>query len=169
MKNKKIRPEDEWLKWLSYEPELTKLVKEALNSKEVSQLSLAELDLVRSFRVQERMLELFKEYNTGAFTKDTLKEIKIFMKEESLEDLMINKLTEEELEDAKEILRDYEECPSEYWKEEFEDNQELYTYRTISMVDAYILHEALKIDNDRNSKAIKEKNMARIRKINKES
>ena len=76
MKIKKIRPEDEWLKWLSYEPELTKLVKEDLNSKEVSQLSLAELDLVRSFRIQERMLELFKEYNTGAFTKDTLKEIK---------------------------------------------------------------------------------------------
>ena len=37
------------------------------------------------------------------------------------------------------------------------------------MIDAYILHEALKIDNDRNSKAIKAKNMARIRKINKES
>lgn len=166
MKINRYKPEVEWLKWLSYEPESFQLVKEDLYAREVSTLSLYELEMVKDFRIQEKMLGLFKQYVDGVITEDIAKEIKYFMKENSIEDLMLSKLSSEEVESASRILRDYEECPSLYWQEEFEYDQDPYVYKTLGMVDSYILHEALKIDADRKNEATKKRAMARIRKEN---
>ena len=128
----------EWIKWLSYVPEFQQLRIQELNSKE--NISLEELDEIRSFKYQNKMLELFKLYGTSEISKDEYMEVYDFMENQSIDDLMLSKLTTDELTYAKEQINHFSTIPKEELSKKVKLEQDEDVYKNLSMVDSYILH-----------------------------
>lgn len=136
----------EWLKWLAYIPDFQKSRMQELESKTVKELTLEEIDEVRAYRSQNRMLELFKIYGTDKITKDEYTEVYDFMINRSIEELMLSKLSSQELKYAKEQISYLSQIPSEELRKKINSAQAEDNYEKLSMVDSYILHIISKIN-----------------------
>lgn len=130
----------EWIKWLSYVPEFQKVRIQELNSKPVEELTLEELDEIRSYNSQIRMLELFKRYGTSKISQDEYMEVYDFMVNQSIDELMLSKLSSKELKYAKAQIQHLSQISSEELREKVSEEQKEENYATLSMVDSYILH-----------------------------
>ncbi len=135
-----VDPYMEWIKWLSYVPEFQKVRIQELNSKPVEELTLEELDEIRSYNSQIRMLELFKRYGTSKISQDEYMEVYDFMVNQSIDELMLSKLSSKELKYAKAQIQHLSQIPSEELREKVSEEQKEENYATLSMVDSYILH-----------------------------
>ena len=80
-----------------------------------------------------------------------------FMSNESIEKLMISKLTNEELEYAKKEINRLNEIPEKELSIKVNEGKNLEAYEKLSMVDSYILHVIANIDFVRNTKKLNEK------------
>lgn len=145
-----VNPYIEWIKWLEYEPEFLKLRIQELTSKEIENLSLDELEEIKKYKFQERILKLFKRYGTKYISKDGYMEVYDYMSNNKIEDLMLSKLTKEELISAKEQIKYYSKIPHKELTEKVRIEKEEETYKKLSMVDSYILHMICRIDYRRN-------------------
>ena len=83
-----IDPYIEWIKWLSYVPEFQKARIQELNSKRIEEMALEELDELRIYKSQIRMLELFKKYGTSEISKDEYMEVYDFMINQSIKSML---------------------------------------------------------------------------------
>ncbi len=135
-----IDPYIEWIKWLSYVPEFQKARIQELNSKRIEEMALEELDELRIYKSQIRMLELFKKYGTSEISKDEYMEVYDFMINQSINELMLSKLTLEELKYAKDQIQYFSQIQSEELSKKVNDEQKTDNYENLSMVDSYILH-----------------------------
>ena len=134
----------EWLKWLEYIPEFENIRRQELESKKIDELSLEELNELKKYLKQLQMLELFKLYGTNNISKEDYMRIYNYMKDCSIEDLMLSKLSKDELLYAKEKIGSLKELSTLELKENILDkNKE--NFEKLSMVDAYIFHMASKI------------------------
>ena len=137
----------ECMKWLKYIPEFQKNKIDKLNKKVVSDLTLEELDEIVSYKEQERMLELFKIYDTDKISEDEYMEVYDYMMDDMMvEKLMLNKLTKEELEYAKEQIKNLKTLDKKVLRNKIKDEVKEENYNNLSMVDSYILHIISKID-----------------------
>ena len=93
-----VSPYIEWIKWLSYTPDFQKKKIKELNNKVAGDLSLKELYELCEYLNQQRMLRLFKIYGTTKISKDEYMEVYDYMCRESIDKLMISKLSKKELE-----------------------------------------------------------------------
>ena len=135
-----IDPYIEWIKWLSYVPEFQKARIQELNSKRIEEMALEELDELRIYKSQIRMLELFKKYGTSEISKDEYMEVYDFMINQSINELMLSTLTLEELKYAKDQIQYFSQIQSEELSKKVNDEQKTDNYENLSMVDSYILH-----------------------------
>lgn len=135
-----IDPYIEWIKWLSYVPEFQKARIQELDSKIIEEMSLEELDELRIYKSQIRMLELFKKYGTSEISKDEYMEVYDFMINQSINELMLSKLTVEELKYAKDQIQYFRQISSEELSKKVNDEQKTDNYKNLFMVDSYILH-----------------------------
>ncbi len=108
-----VDPYIEWIKWLSYIPEFQKERIQYLNSKTVEELTLEEIDELKIYKNQNKMLELFKIYGTNKISKEEYMEVYNFMETESIDKLMISKLSKQELKYAKEQIQYFSKISSE--------------------------------------------------------
>lgn len=139
-----VSPDVEWLKWLSYEPEFEKNRIEYFDSKKVSELSLEELAEASRYIKNRVFAELFKIYGASECSKEDYMKVYEYMRNESIEELMISKLTLEELQYAKQEITRLSKIPSDQLSCIMKEEQE--KYEQLSMVDSYILHIISGID-----------------------
>lgn len=139
-----VSPDVEWLKWLSYEPEFEKNRIEYFDSKKVSELSLEELAEASRYIKNRVFAELFKIYSASKCSKEDYMKVYEYMCNESIEELMISKLTPEELQYAKQEITRLSKIPSDQLSCIIKEEQE--KYEQLSMVDSYILHIISGID-----------------------
>ncbi len=141
-----VKPTMEWIKWLSYESDREKNKKRILYSKCFNELTMEEKNEIFKFNDLDRMKSLFLKYSGGKCSKEEFLEVYDYMGN-SIEELMDNKLSKEELEYVKEKIEEIQKLSNEEIKviiEEYESN-----YKMLSMVYAYILHYMYKIYKQR--------------------
>lgn len=141
----------EWLKWLSYEPEFERARIEKLEAKKISETSNEELMEIRKYQQNILMKSLFKKYRTGDCLEEEYMMIDDYICSESIEKLMLSKLTSLELKQAKEEIIRLSNLSKEELMVKVSLEQSPEEYEKLSMVDAYILHVVS------NSNYIKEK------------
>lgn len=135
-----ISSDVEWIKWLSYEPEFEKKRIEYLDSKKVSELSYEELKEASIYSRNKIFARLFKIYGTSECSKEDYMKVYHFMCEESIEKLMLSKLTLEELKYAKQEITKLSKYSKEKLRAKVNEEQKIEKYEQLSMVDSYILH-----------------------------
>ena len=135
-----ISPDIEWIKWLSYESEFEKKRIEYLDSKRVSELSYEELEEAIGYRKNKIFAELFKIYGTSECSQEDYMKVYDYMCNESIEKLMLKKLTSEELKYAREEITRLSKVSKEQLSAKVKDEQIREKYEQLSMVDSYILH-----------------------------
>ena len=144
-----VNPYIEWIKWLSYVPKFQKKRIQELNSKTVEELTFEELDEIRTYKNQIRMLGLFKIYKTDKISKDEYMEVYDFMVNRSIEELMLSKLSLEELRYAKDQIQYFSQISSKELRKKVNEEQKADNYEKLSMKDAYILHIISRINYKR--------------------
>lgn len=147
-----ISPDIEWIKWLNYEPEFEKRRIEYLSSKNTTELSLQELEEISRYRKNKDMANLFKIYGTSECSKEEAKQVYEYMQNTSIEELMLNKLTADEICYAKQEILKLSEMPEEQLRTKVKEEQQRDKYAQLSMVDSYILHIISNIDYARDIK-----------------
>lgn len=84
-----------------------------LNCKKVEEMTIEELNELKAYKSQIRMLGLLKIYGTSEISKDEYMEVHDFMANQSIDELMLSKLSIEELRYAKEQIQYFSQIPSE--------------------------------------------------------
>ena len=135
-----VSPIIEWIKWLSYEPEFEKKRIEYLDSKKRSELSYEEIDEAANYNRNKIFAELFKIYGTSEGSNEDYMRVYDYMCNESIEELMLKKLTSEELKYAKEEITRLSKVSKEQLSAKVKEEQRREKYEQLSMVDSYILH-----------------------------
>lgn len=135
-----IPPIIEWIKWLSYEPEFEKNRIEHLNSKGSNNLSYEELNELDHYMKRKRMAQLFKKYDCKECSKKEYMEVYSYMSNESIINLMLDKLTVQEIKYAEEEIKKLITGSSEELPKKIKVESQKENYLSLPMVDAYILH-----------------------------
>lgn len=141
-----ISPDIEWIKWLSYEPEFEKKRIEYFDSKKISELSYEELEEASRYIRNKIFARLFKIYGTSECSEEDYMKVYDYMCNESIEKLMLSKLTSEELRYAKQEITRLSEVSKEQLSAKVNEEQKPERYEQLSMVDSYILHIISDID-----------------------
>lgn len=135
-----VDPYMEWTKWLSYVPEFQKERIQELNSKRMEEMTLEEVEELEKYKNQNRMLGLFKIYSTSKISKDEYMEVYDYMANQSIDELMLSKLSSEELKYAKDQIQYFNQIPREELRKKVTEEQKADNYENLSMVDSYVLH-----------------------------
>ena len=141
-----VDPYMEWTKWLSYVPEFQKERIQELDSKRMEEMTLEEVEELEKYKNQNRMLGLFKIYSTSKISKDEYMEVYDYMANQSIDELMLSKLSSEELKYAKDQIQYFNQIPSEELRKKVTEEQKADNYENLSMVDSYVLHIISKIN-----------------------
>ena len=137
-----------------------------LQNKKVIELLLSELDELRENLYQKRMLDLIKIYGTEQISKDEYMEVYDYIKNESIDRIMLSKLTKEELDYVKENISKYSSLSREELNLKINKEQEKSTYNSLSMVDSYILHIISRISFSRSIGKLNDEIASRIEENN---
>lgn len=135
-----ISPDIEWIKWLSYEPEFEKQRIKYFDSKKVSELSYEELEEAIGYSKNKALVKLFKAYGTDQCSEDDYMKVYDYMHNESIEKLMLSKLTLEELHYAKKEITRLSKVKKEQLSIKVSEEKKIEKYEQLSMVDSYVLH-----------------------------
>ncbi len=135
-----VSPDMEWIKWLSYEPEFEKKRIEYFDSKKKSELSYEELEEASRYSRNKIFARLFKIYGTSECSEEDYMKVYDYMCNESIEKLMLSKLTSEELRYANQEITRLSEISKEQLRAIVNEAQKPEKYEQLSMVDSYILH-----------------------------
>ena len=152
----------EWCKWWSYSPGFEQERIEYLESKIVADTTLAELEEIIKYRSRSRMAKLIKIYGTSECSEDEYMEIYDFMEKESIEELMLSKLSSEELNFARDEIKRLSQISSEQLSEKVHEEQKPENYAKLSMVDSYVLHMISKVNYARSMAEINREMRARV-------
>ena len=145
-----VSPDVEWIKWLSYEPEFEKQRISYLESKKESELSYDELEEVAKYRRNRTIVNLFKIYGTPECSEDDYMKVYDYMRHESIEKLMLSKLTIEELHYAKKEITRLSKVDKKQLNTKVTEDKKIERYEQLPMVDSYILHVVSEINYIRN-------------------
>lgn len=141
-----VDPYIEWIKWLSYIPEFEKKRIEYFDSKKISELTYEELEEASRYSRNKIFARLFKIYGTSECSEEDYMKVYDYMCSESIEKLMLSKLTSEELRYAKQEITKLSKVSKEQIRTKLNEEQKPEKYEQLSMVDSYILHVISKIN-----------------------
>ena len=149
-----VSPYLEWKKWLSYVPEFERKRIEYFDSKKISELSYYELEEASRYRKNQIFAELFQVYGTIECSEENYMMVYNYMSNESILELMLSKLTPEELYHAKEEIEKLSNLSKEELNAKVKREQRVEVYNRLSMVDSYILHLLSNINCARNISSV---------------
>lgn len=141
-----VDPYIEWIKWLSYIPEYENKRIEYFDSKKISELTYEELEEASRYSRNKIFARLFKIYGTRECSEEDYMKVYDYMCSESIEKLMLSKLTSEELQYAKQEITKLSKVSKEQIRTKLNEEQKPEKYEQLSMVDSYILHVISKIN-----------------------
>lgn len=141
-----VDPYIEWIKWLSYIPEFEKKRIEYFDSKKISELTYEELEEASRYSRNKIFARLFKIYGTSECSEEDYMKVYDYMCSESIEKLMLSKLTSEELRYAKQEITKLSKVSKEQIRAKLNEEEKPEKYECLSMVDSYILHIISKIN-----------------------
>lgn len=145
-----VSPYLEWKKWLSYVPEFERKRIEYFDSKKISELSYDELEEASRYRKNQIFAELFQVYGTSECSEENYMMVYNYMSNESILELMLSKLTPEELYHAREEIEKLSNLSKEELNAKVKREQRVEIYNQLSMVDSYILHLLSNVNCARN-------------------
>ncbi len=149
-----VSPYLEWKKWLSYVPEFERKRIEYFDSKKISELSYDELEEASRYRKNQIFAELFQVYGTSECSEENYMMVYNYMSNESILELMLSKLTPEELYHAREEIEKLSNLSKEELNAKVKREQRVETYNQLSMVDSYILHLLSNVNCARNISSV---------------
>ena len=157
-----VSPYLEWKKWLSYVPEFERKRIEYFDSKKISELSYDELEEASRYRKNQIFAELFQVYGTSECSKENYMMVYNYMSNESILELMLSKLTPEELYYAKEEIEKLSNLSKEELNAKVKREQRVEVYNRLSMVDSYILHLLSNVNCARNISSVNKQFVAEL-------
>mgnify|MGYP004450716413 FL=1 len=157
-----VSPYLEWKKWLSYVPEFERKRIEYFDSKKISELSYYELEEASRHRKNQIFAELFQVYGTSECSEENYMMVYNYMSNESILELMLSKLTPEELYHAKEEIEKLSNLSKEELNAKVKREQRVEVYNRLSMVDSYILHLLSNINCARNISSVNKQFVAEL-------
>lgn len=149
-----VSPYLEWKKWLSYVPEFERKRIEYFDSKKISELSYDELEEASRYRKNQIFAELFQVYGTSECSEENYMMVYNYMSNESILELMLSKLTPEELYHAREEIEKLSNLSKEELNAKVKREQRIEIYNQLSMVDSYILHLLSNVNCARNISSV---------------
>lgn len=149
-----VSPYLEWKKWLSYVPEFERKRIEYFDSKKISELSYDELEEASRYRKNQIFAELFQVYGTSECSEENYMMVYNYMSNESILELMLSKLTPEELYHAREEIEKLSNLSNEELNAKVKREQRVEVYNQLSMVDSYILHLLSDVNCARNISSV---------------
>ena len=152
---------DEWLKWLAYESKKEKNLL-CLAKSSCNELSLEEKSAVIEIQKNKEMLQLFRKYGTKSCSKEEYLKVYDYMCDNKIEDIMLEKLSSEELTAAKEKIKELAGLNLKELNSSVPND--LKSYKKMSMLDAYIFHVISKIRLLRNLKRLENEINSQIKK-----
>ncbi len=147
----------EWIKWLSYEPNFEKKRIEYFDSKKISDLSYEELEEASKYSKNKVFARLIRKYINNECQNEDIIKIYNYFRNESLEKLMLSKLTKEELQYAKEKIIALKNNNPEQLSAKIKEQQQPEIYQKLSMVDSYILHVISNINDPKRKSNLNKK------------
>ena len=157
-----VSPYLEWKKWLSYVPEFERKRIEYFDSKKISELSYDELEEASRYRKNQIFAELFQVYGTSECSEQNYMMVYNYMSNESILELMLSKLTPEELYHAREELEKLSSLSKEELNAKVKGEQRVEIYNQLSMVDSYILHLLSNVNCARNISSVNKQFVAEL-------
>ena len=157
-----VSPYLEWKKWLSYVPEFERKRIEYFDSKKISELSYDELEEASRYRKNQIFAELFQVYGTSECSKENYMMVYNYMSNESILELMLSKLTSEELYHAREEIEKLSSLSKEELNAKVKREQRAGVYNRLSMVDSYILHLLSNVNCARNISSVNKQFVAEL-------
>ena len=157
-----VSPYLEWKKWLSYVPEFERRRIEYFDSKKISELSYDELEEASRYRKNQIFAELFQVYGTSECSEQNYMMVYNYMSNESILELMLSKLTPEELYHAREELEKLSSLSKEELNAKVKGEQRVEIYNQLSMVDSYILHLLSNVNCARNISSVNKQFVAEL-------
>lgn len=136
----KISPKYEFYKWLSYEPDFEIEHKKLLYSKSISSLSSDDLMWLQKYQERDYYKRLFKKYIELNCNCDELYEAYEYMKNNSIKNIMYEKLTKHDLRCANNTLEIIKQLDDKTIRNIIKTSIKKDMYLNISIVSAYILH-----------------------------
>lgn len=138
-----ISIEQEWLKWLSYKPAFETEKIAYIKQKKVEDVTHEDVDYLASNKNDTIFAEAFRQYfnylegKPNTYNSEKQNQVCACL-ERSLTGYMTQKLTKEELKQAKAELRQSQNMPLEDIKIKVENYEQ--NYDNLSMVDSFIFH-----------------------------
>ena len=149
-----IDPYLEWLKWLSYIPEFQQKRIDCLKTKKVFELTFTELEELKSLTKQKEMFLLLQKYYTNEISLEDYLKVYDFMTTASIDNLMISKLSKDELQLAEEQIKALVKLPNEVLSQKIAKEIKPENYKNLSIVDSYVLHFISKINFQRSIQSL---------------
>lgn len=141
----------EWIAWLNYESEFEKQRKNYLMSRKFEELNESEQIELSHYIKYQTYANLFNKYETNSCTQEEYIKVCNFMKIESLEDLIISKLTDEELVYVKSEINRIENLSSSDFESEYRKLRDLYFNEQLTMAERYVYYLSSRIATYRNN------------------
>ena len=141
----------EWIAWLNYEPEFEKQRKNYLMSRKFEELNESEQIELSHYIKYQTYADLFNKYETNTCTQEEYIKVCNFMKIESLEDLIISKLTAEELNYVKSEINIIENLSLTDFESEYRKLRDSYFNEQLTMTERYVYYLSSRIAAYRNN------------------
>ena len=141
----------EWIAWLNYEPEFEKQRKKYLMSRKFEELNASEQIELSHYIKYQTYADLFNKYETNTCTQEEYIKVCNFMKIESLEDLIISKLTAEELNYVKSEINRIENLSLTDFESEYRKLRDLHFNEQLTMTERYVYYLSSRIATYRNN------------------
>ena len=141
---------NEWIKWLSYSPKKYMDKKNELLSKSDHELSIADLREIAKYSNRERVLPLFKKYYDGKCQVVFFRQILDYIKNNTIEELIFEKLDESDLAEAKLKLSKLNSFSYQQIFNKVKTYEKKENYDKLSMVDSFVFHVASKKCSENN-------------------
>lgn len=135
----------EWIAWLNYESEFEKQRKNYLMSRKFEEMNESEQIELSHYIKYQTYANLFNKYETNTCTQEEYIKVCNFMKIESLEDLIISKLTAEELVYVKSEINRIENLSSSDFESEYRKLRDLYFNEQLTMAERYVYYLSSRI------------------------
>lgn len=131
-------------KWLHYVPEHEESRFIILGACLQIELTQSEISELAKYRERAFLANLFAKYGTNSFSDRDGYFVHGFLESNKIEELMEDRLTDVEKEEAKRKLVGIICCDIKSLKKKIKEEKEPSKYMELSMVDSYVLHKACK-------------------------
>ena len=130
----------QYLKWLKYVPKKEQERIDSILNKKASELTNEDISQLKIFKDMQNITSIFERYLSDEYKTNDLLSVYDFMKNTSLYDLMLSKLTKEELNMAQIKIEQLKSLSDFKLSKLIKEKMTYEEYMKLSMIDAYCIN-----------------------------